>query len=144
MPRIPPDPISQARRCHDITAARSKNKSFPGLAIVGLRFDGRYPGGCKDLYLRPQVHRFDPPQQPVRPVSVTVSLSKTLNFMLCRGHHSFKCIYSSAATLYSCSAALQGEEILHFLIHSIYLTASVTSYFIFIFCIEHMKWLADS
>lgn len=62
-----PDPMCQAQSCHDIIVSHSKNKIFLGLAIVGLRFDGWYPGGWRDLFLHPQVHRFDPLQQPMSP-----------------------------------------------------------------------------
>lgn len=52
-----PGPVFRSQSCHDITA---KNKSFPGSAIVGFRFDGRYPDGRRD----PQVETCDPLQQP--------------------------------------------------------------------------------
>lgn len=35
-------PVFRWQSCHDITA---KNKSFAGSAIVGFRFNGRYPDG---------------------------------------------------------------------------------------------------
>ncbi len=88
-----PDPICQSRSCHDITATHSKNKSFLGLAIVGLSL-------MDDIWVAEETCPFTRRFTGLIPCSsewvhITVSLSKTLNFMLFREHHSWLNIFTS-------------------------------------------------